>query len=143
MCVCACVCVGGCGSVDVGVCVSMHVRTTVIYLGRQVGCCEELIMVQQSGARPCFILIMGFHSLLHCLPVETRCIRGEMGFHTHTRTNTHKIQDGAYLHSINTTHLHLQVQKYTHPATYLQCHVTMWERVEQLHLKHIEKETYP
>lgn len=41
----------------------MCVCMCMIYLGRQVGCCEELIMVQQSGARLCFILVMGFHSL--------------------------------------------------------------------------------
>lgn len=36
-------------------CVCVHVRVRVIYLGRQVGRCEELIMVQQSAARrPCF-----------------------------------------------------------------------------------------
>lgn len=75
---------------EIFLCVCVHVRGGVIYLGRQVGCCEELIMVQQSGVRrPCFSLIMEFHSLVHRLQMERRCIRGGMGFHTQTHSTGH------------------------------------------------------
>lgn len=54
-------------------------------------------MVQQSGARPCFSLIIGFHSLVRRLPMEPKCIKRRMDFHTRadrqtdrqTNTNTH------------------------------------------------------
>ena len=68
----------------------------MIYLGRQVGCCEELIMVQQSGVEPCFSLIMGFHSLVHRLQMEPRCIRRGMGFHTQTHTHTSHMGSGSF-----------------------------------------------
>lgn len=56
----------------------------MIYLDRQAGCCEELIMVHPSEERPCFILIMGFHSLVPRLPLEPKMHLERDGFsHMH------------------------------------------------------------
>lgn len=99
--------------------VCTHVRGRVIYLGRQVGCCEELIMVQQSGARPCLSLIMGFHSVVHRLSMEPRCIRGGMGFHTHTHTRT---ESGSF--SEGTAHPHTQICATSDVLTHN--HTPMW-----------------
>ncbi len=123
------------------VCVCVHLRGRVIYLGRQVGCCEELIMVQQSGARrPCFSLIMGFHSLVHRLQMEPRCIRRGMGFHTQAHTvhsHTHTLRIRFILmvqHSCAHTNIHNQPHTNTTicPCAY---------RAQQLYSKHIEKNT--
>lgn len=109
--------------VHVSMCAFVHVSGGVIHLVRQVGCCEELIMVQQSGARrPCF-MIMGFHRL----QMEPRCSRREMGFHTQTRT-----QDQAHSHMYLHKHNQLRTHTVIHPCAY---------RTRQLYSKHIEKST--
>lgn len=101
--------------------VCLRVRGRVIYLCRQIGCCEELIMVQQSGARPCFSLIMGFHSLVHRLPMEPKCIKRRMDFHTrtdrltHTHTHTH-MHHQAQSHIVTHTASHTLTKSFAHGA---------------------------
>lgn len=89
----------------------------VIYFGRQVGNCEELIMVQQSGVRrPCCSLIMGFHLLVHRLQIERRCSRRGMVFHTqnHYWTHTH-----THIHTAFAELLELSSQIFTLQLSYL------------------------
>lgn len=114
--------------------VCLRVRGRVIYLCRQIGCCEELIMVQQSGARPCFSLIMGFHSLVHRLPMEPKCIKRRMDFHTRTDRLTHT---HAHASSGSVSYCNTHSQPYAHKI------ICPWSRSQKTHLKHTEKKICP
>lgn len=136
-------CASRTGLMEVCVCVCAHVRDRVIYLGRQVGCCEELIMVQQSGVRrPCFSLIMGFHSLVHRLQMERRCIRRGMGFHTQTHTlldtHTHTAHKGSGSFSCVRL-VHTDTHSPPHTLTII-CPCAY--RAQELYSKHIERKTH-
>lgn len=70
-------------------------------------------MVQQSGAGPCFSLIMGFHSLVHRLPMEPKCIKRRMDFHTRADRQTDR-------QTQTHTPMHIHHQAQSHIVTHTQ-----------------------
>lgn len=99
MCVCVCVCAR-----------SLAREAEWFIWEDKFGCCEVLIMVQQSGERrPCSSLIMGFHSRLHRLQVEAWCIGWDFtpGTHcTHILICIHFILTNTQRRTIKSPHNH-------------------------------------